>query len=97
MCIPGRLTLFPQCCSLLALPAECWAAGGVFVEEEWRGEAGGVQEQDPSIACLLPKAFCTIDAFSWQKQFGFRRDFVTLFILHPAGASHVGNTAPIHW
>lgn len=66
-----------------------------FVEEEPRGEAGGVQEQELSIGYLLPTAFCTTGALSgpfklMQRQFDFRRDFVTLFIIHPVGVSYVG-------
>lgn len=73
-----------------------------FVEEELRREAGGVQGQDLFLEHLLYKAFCTIEVFSWpskllQRQLDFRRDFVTLFMIHPVGVCYVGNAALIHW
>lgn len=73
-----------------------------FAEEEPRGGGGGDHGQDLSVGNLLPKGLCTGEAFSWpsklmQNWLDFRRDFVTLFIMHLLHVCYVGNTVLIHW
>lgn len=73
-----------------------------FAEDEPTGGVVGGCGQDLSLGNLLPRGLCTGGAFSWlsklmQSQLDFRRDFVTLFIIHLLGICYIGNTVLIHW